>query len=290
MTSLEERSTLEPMERLKQKTLAYVRERLCKSGGFCFYRLEEPNGSDTCYAIEILSLLNRPFQDESTSIFLKNIQDNKGGFESIYWAYYSLKGLRLMGQSPALSPVPYIKKHLKHYRVAHASSATQLRRINFLTDLCALFEINFNPGLKNKIIQFILSFLNNDGGFGNPASTLLKTADAVSALQKLDYPASTLPVTEFLKSCEDPVHGFLNIPAMAPSFMEHLHAGMVTASLSGYVPRYPRVCISFIRACQNETGGFSRASNGLPTFQDTYYAIHALSLLEKMQASTLAGS
>jgi len=290
MTSLEERSTLELMERLKQKVLAYVRERLCKSGGFCFYRLEEPNGSDTCYAIEILSLLNRPFRDGATSTFLRNIQSANGTFKSIYWAYYSLKGLRLMGQSPALSPVPYIKKHLEYYRVTHASSATQLRRINFLTDLCTLFEINFNPGIKDEMLRFILSLLNNDGGFGNPASTLLETADAVNVLQKLDYPASTLPITEFLKSCENPVHGFLNIPAMAPSFMEHLHAGIVTASLSDYVPRYPRACISFIQACQNETGGFSRASNGLPTFQDTYYAVHSLSLLEKMQASTPAGS
>ena len=188
-----------------------------------------------------------------------------------------------MGQSPVISPAPYIKKHLEDFRAAHASSTALLRRLNFLTELRILFGINLSPGLQNKIIRFILSLLNSDGGFGSPASTLMETADAISILQRLGFPVTSLSVTGFLKSCENPVHGFLNIPAMAPSFMEHLHAGVISACLLGFVPRYSRACLTFIRACQNKTGGFSRASHGLPTFQDTYHAIHTLSLLEKIK-------
>jgi hypothetical protein len=280
MTSLEKREDLEPMNPLKQKTLAYVRERVCESGGFCFYRLEEPNGSDTYYAIEILTLLNEPFQNRKTEDFLKNIQDREGGFKSIYWAYYSLKGLRLMAQFPRISPAPYLKKHLSRYQAVHASSRIRLRRLNYLTDLCMLFEINVSPRLKDEIISFIMSFQNSNGGFGKPVSTLMETTDALGTLQRLGYPVTSLPVTEFLKSCEDLVHGFLNIPAMAPSFLEHLHAGVVATSLLGGTPQYPRACLTFIQACQNKTGGFSRASHGLPSLQNTYFAIHALSLLE----------
>lgn len=43
---------------LKEKVIYYVKERKCNGGGFCFYRLEEPNGSDTYYAIHSLSLFS----------------------------------------------------------------------------------------------------------------------------------------------------------------------------------------------------------------------------------------
>ena len=36
----------------------YIKERECENGGYCFYRQEEPNSSDTYYAIATQKLLN----------------------------------------------------------------------------------------------------------------------------------------------------------------------------------------------------------------------------------------
>ena len=36
---------------IAEKVEVYIMERLCENGGFCFYRLEEPNASDTYFAV-----------------------------------------------------------------------------------------------------------------------------------------------------------------------------------------------------------------------------------------------
>jgi len=36
---------------IAEKVKIYIMERLCKGGGFCFYRLEESNASDTYFAV-----------------------------------------------------------------------------------------------------------------------------------------------------------------------------------------------------------------------------------------------
>ena len=41
-----------------QKTIRYISERRCASGGYCFYRLDEPNAADTLYALASLALLD----------------------------------------------------------------------------------------------------------------------------------------------------------------------------------------------------------------------------------------
>ena len=59
---------------LRQKVIHYVLDRKCLSGGFCFYKLEEPNGSDTWNALSILDLLRVRFEDEATIAYLRGTQ------------------------------------------------------------------------------------------------------------------------------------------------------------------------------------------------------------------------
>jgi hypothetical protein len=86
----------------------YVLERRCRSGGFCFYKLEEPNGSDTWFALSILDLLHCAFRDESTMNYLRAMQHPDGSYGGIYSAFYSIKSLSLLGVDPAEDPRPYI--------------------------------------------------------------------------------------------------------------------------------------------------------------------------------------
>ena len=59
---------------VKERTINYVTRCRCVEGGFCFYRLEEPNASDTYYALSILNLLGIDIEDDDTVFYLKNLQ------------------------------------------------------------------------------------------------------------------------------------------------------------------------------------------------------------------------
>jgi len=49
---------------MRDKVIKYAMERHCRMGGFYFYRLEEPNGLNTCCALSVLKLREIPFQKE----------------------------------------------------------------------------------------------------------------------------------------------------------------------------------------------------------------------------------
>jgi len=269
-------------EALKARTLSYIMKRQCQTGGFCFYRLEEPNGSDTYYALATLHLLGRPYSEKSTILFLKDIQNHDGSYKNLYQAYFAIKGLGIMDETPSLDPRPYIQTSIHNFPVKHSTPETILKRLNILTELCSELHITIPAWEHTKMIDFVLSYQNDDGGFGSPFSTLLYTSYSLSVIERLHYPVSYLGISRFLENCENPVHGFLNTPTMAPSFLEHIHAGVLIASVLDYPTFFAEACLHFIMSCQSSNGGFSRAPKGLPTLQDTYYAIHALTQLTKM--------
>jgi len=124
---------------LRQKVIQYVLERKCLSGGFCFYKLEEPNGSDTWFALCILNLLHYDFQDEPTVKYLKAMQRPNGSYYSIYTAYYSIKSLSLLGEIPDIDPRIYLVKNLGQYsfdvRRLPAEVVSLFRRTSYLVDL-----------------------------------------------------------------------------------------------------------------------------------------------------------
>ena len=267
----------------EETVIKYVMNRECKTGGFCFYRLEEPNGSDTYYAVSILHLLNVEYNDKSTIIFLKNIQKDDGSFDSIYSAYYSIKGLYLAGEKTRYNPEKYIKKNIEQYHPDNpfVDIASIFRPVFYLVELCHIKKIEIEEKTRNTLIDFVLSFNNRDNGFGKTYSTLIETFQALSILNWLEYPIDTLDTENFIKKCENQVYGFSNIPKTAPSFIEHIYAGLNTSFLLNYKPHYPDQCIRFIEGCRNNNGGFSRSPLGNSTLENTYYAVHSLILLQK---------
>ena len=102
---------------VKERTINYVTRCRCVEGGFCFYRLEEPNASDTYYALSILNLLGVDIEDDDTVFYLKNLQKNDGSYSSIYSAYYSIKSLLLLNEKPISSPRAYILNNINFYNV-----------------------------------------------------------------------------------------------------------------------------------------------------------------------------
>ena len=269
---------------LRQRVIRYVLQRKCLSGGFCFYKLEEPNGSDTWHALSILDLLQERFEDEATVAYLRQTQHPDGSYDSIYAAYYAIKSLALLGEQPARDPRPYVTANLDHYRfdVARlpAEVISMFKRTSYLVDLYGTLGMDTNGPLRDNMVEFILGFQNEDGGFGHLGSTLLETARALAMLRSLRHPLSDLGAGTFIRRCEVPFYGFTDIPHTTLSFLEYVHAGVLASFLISRRPAYLEPCAAFIRNCQTLNGGFSRTmQGGIATLENTWYGVHALRML-----------
>lgn len=285
-----ERNILMQDQALRQKVIQYVLERKCLCGGFCFYKLEEPNGSDTWFALSILNLLHYDFQDEPTVKYLKEMQRPDGTYYSIYTAYYSIKSLSLLGEIPDIDPRIYLAKNLGQYRFdarqLPAEVISLFRRTSYLVDLYETTGIDEENNIQEHIIEFILNFQNEDGGFGHYRSTLHETASALSMMDRFGYAIQELETESFIRRCEVPFFGFTDIPHTSLSFLEYVHAGVYASYLLRLKLAYSDQCELYIRSCQNRNGGFSRTmQSGIATLENTYNAIHALILLSTLTAA-----
>ena len=88
--------------------LQYVQERRCLSGGYCFYRLDEPNAGDTFHALQVLFLLGELNRDDETATFLQDLQHPDGSYSSHAAALFAGRGLQLLGESPLHDIAPFI--------------------------------------------------------------------------------------------------------------------------------------------------------------------------------------
>ncbi len=274
------------MDKCKEQAVNYVMERKCKQGGFCFYRLEEPNASDTYYALSILNLLDINFKDNNTAAYLRNLQNNRGSYNSIYSAFYSIKSLLLLNEKPQCNPIQYVKSNTGIYNVDTLPDEVRsiFERMFYVIDLCSTLKIELNDIIENNIISFILNFQKEDRGFSNARSTLIETSQALAIFNWLNYPIDILKTEHFIKKCENPIYGFVNVPDTSPSFIEHIYAGAIASNTIAYRPHYINQCIKLITKCQNNNGGFSRAADGgISTLENTYYAIHSLKLLSALK-------
>jgi hypothetical protein len=270
--------------------IRYVLERRCRSGGFCFYKLEEPNGSDTWFALSILHLLYDEFRDDATANYLRAMQHQDGSYDSIYSAFYCIKSLFLLGVDPAENPRPYILRNLGTYRFdarrLPAEVISLFKRTSILVDLYEITGLDTgNNVVRDNMIEFILRFRNEDGGFGHLRSTLHETSTALEMLRRLGCPLDGLGAESFIGRCETPVTGFTDIPHTSLGYLEFVHAGVLASHLLARRPHYSKQCSAFVLNCQNRNGGFSRTPHGgIATMEDTWYGIHALAMLSSWTA------
>jgi len=269
---------------MRQRVINYILERKCRNGGFCFYKLEEPNGSDTYFALAMLDLLGISFMDRATISYLKAMQYDNGGYNSIQAAFYALKGLTFLHEKPRHEPAGFLMRHLRSYSIVSENLPTGITSIfkpmMYLIDLIRSIGCIIDEAARHEVTRLMLHFQNEDKGFGAIQSTLMDTASALIILKSLNYPIEELQAGDFVRLCETPLCGFTNIPHTSLSFMEYVHAGIVASVIMSKKPFYFCQCVDFIKYCQNNSGGFSRAvQGGIATLEDSYYAIHGLTLL-----------
>jgi len=269
-------------ETINRRVLDYVFERRCRGGGYCFYRLEEPNGSDTYHALATLRLLGRVERDDKTATYLRERQGPDGAYESIFQANYCLRGLAILGVPPKTDPFSYIHRHLQVYDVERlpAEVTSIFSKMLTVMDLQHLIGHPISRRQRAVVKDFLFRYRQADRGFGHPYSTLVETSQAVRILSRLDDPLEALVVDRFLMACEDPVFGFVDVPGTTTAFLEHVHAGILLSGLIAYDPRHAASGRAFIEACQNRNGGFSRTTHaGIATLEYTHLAVEAWSLL-----------
>lgn len=194
----------------------------------------------------------------------------------------------LLKEKPKHDPKEYIQRNIQKIRIYNIDNLpveviSIFESVFYLIDLCSILKEELDDKIKNDVVKFIINFKNDDNGFGHPNSTLIDTSHALSTLNWLNYPIDLLETKRFVKACENPIFGFANIPNTEPSFIEHIHAGVIASTLLAYKPSYLNQCIKFIRGCQNSNGGFARSSLGISTLENTYYAIKSLLLLLELK-------
>jgi hypothetical protein len=271
---------------LQERAIRYVATRRCRSGGYCFYELDEPNGSDTYYALSVLSLLGIDSRDHDTLRYLKSLQKDNGSYDNIFMAYYAIKSLAVLQDKPKYDPMTCVKKSIMNYALdpggQPVGTISMFNILHCLIDLCSALEAELDEKTTKQIITLILTFRNEDKGFGHTRSTLLETSQALATLERLSYPVETLDAEDFVRKCEVPDYGFTGVPNASLAYLEQVHGGLIACNILSHKPRYIEQCVRFIRDCQKNNGGFSRR-RGIPTLEDTFYAIHSLSLISALK-------
>lgn len=262
--------------------IKYVINRQNDDGGYTFCKGTDSNAQDTYYGLAILNLLNAPFPNlQKTIDWLNNfVPDN------LYSYYYIAKALRLCNQNP--------NKNLKSFLLSLLYSREGFKTIDVYVEVSSEFEVTFmitelanmvHAKIDNKkIINWLLNYQNNDGGFGaHGYSNLSSTYHAIASLFNLGYQIKSLSKTlEYVRSCEKPSGGFTVVPDISKPYMEHVYYGTMILDLFGENLRYPENTTRFVLNCQNSNGGFARSEFGISTFEDTFYAVNILRKIGKL--------
>lgn len=266
-----------------ETTIRYIRNRRCRDGGYCFYRLNEPNVADTYYALASLQMLNAlPEDDRKTISFLHTFQNKDGGFSNVYVGYRAITSLIILGERPQRDPTGWILSSLRPPSddIRPIESSSCFLQAYFLTDLCRYLTIPITGNIRETIINTILRNVHHEGGFGSPSATLADTSYALSILENLGYHDTSTRSRLFIHRCEDPEFGFLAMPGMYPPYLEDIHAGLCASSLLGERPAFLRSCEVFIMKCFHENGGYVRSVfGGSATLEHTYHALDAMRMI-----------
>lgn len=270
----------------QETTIRYITERRCESGGYCFYRLDEPNAGDTFYALASLAMMDAlPQDDEATQTYLHSFQRPDGSFPNVNVGHAVIRSLALLHERPAINLSDWILTAMTAPgdTTRPVESMSLFEPLFQLVNLCRLLKIPIPPREKDVLIRAVLGYRRPDTGFGQSYSSMIETSHALAILAALDNETVAQPSIRFLHLCEDPDYGFLQVPNTRPPFLEHIHAGVLACSMIGYRSPVLEPCGDFIRKCFRENGGYVRSVfGGSATLENTYLALDTFDMIEKM--------
>lgn len=263
---------------LLPKIVQYITARQNEDGGYTSVQYTDSTLYDTYLALETLNMLGASFpRINDTITWVRNYNAI-----NIRDYYFINKIFNLLNQ-PLIDISSQIL-NLMDSTGRFGASKVDVEAVSELetTFMCVeLINMLNTKTPTKKIIEFLLSLKNSDGGFGVEESSLNSTFYALETLSILDYPIVKLGETlHFVRSCENSNGGFSSKPGVKPSFMESTFMGLTCLKLLSEKPNYPNETISFIIGCQNTNGGFRRSlEHGISSFEYTFQAVYSLEML-----------
>lgn len=265
-------------------TIRYISDRRCPSGGYCFYQLDEPNLSDTWYALGSLAVMNNGDVDEKTRDYLARYHHQVKGTAGLYRLWYLFWSYQYMtGTVPddlteilAACPLPEL------YEIGTVESVSMFEQLYCYAVLSREAGNEQYLSGSSAIEKALQRWVHPSGGYGRDRATLVETRHAVAICIAFGIGFDRKGVLSFLHDCMDPQSGFVNVPSSHPGFLEHLDAGIALAHLLDVpVPNLP-CCREFLTRCRNSNGGYARSGfGGNSTLEYTWFAIRSLSQIHK---------
>jgi len=260
------------------KTVQYITARQNEDGGYTSVQYTDSTLYDTYLALETLRMLKaRPPRVDDTISWVKNYNAL-----NIRDYYLINKILNILNQPmvDVSSMVLELMDSTGRFGAedVDVESVSELETTFMCVELMNMLNLKQN---REKIIGYILSLKNPDGGFGTVESSLNSTFYALKTLSELNHPVGKAEDTlRFVRLHENPEGGFSLKPGVKPSFMEPTFMGLICLQILGEEPLYSEETISFILGCQNTNGGFRRSlEHGISSFEYTFQAVSSLRML-----------
>ncbi|MGB9718021.1 MAG: prenyltransferase/squalene oxidase repeat-containing protein [Thermoproteota archaeon] len=263
---------------LLRKTVEYITARQNDDGGYTSVQFTDSTLYDTYLAFETLRLLKvSPPRVDDTITWVRNykamnIRD-----------YYLINRILMVLNQPLIDVSKHVFELMDSTGRFGASevdveTVSEVETTFMCVELMSMLNFEQNRG---RIIGFLLSLKNPDGGFGAAGSSLNSTFYALKTLSTLNHPVDgMLDTLRFVRMHENPDGGFSLKPGVKPSFMEPTFMGLTCLQLFNEDPIYPIETIGFILGCQNSNGGFRRSlEHGISTFEYTFQAVSSLRML-----------
>jgi len=277
----------------RQKIIDFIEDKHLSDGGYFFAKVLPSGGVDTYYAVKSLRLLGA--KPEAASIVSFWRENERSGNIS------DLTGLYLLTKTYQVLNIPLPKKKVYHDLLItelHSSRLFQwrkfltiesgtiglyeqsvnvnyteilegeLRELAYLTELLLDYHIPFQ---KIKVVEFVLSLQNKDGGFGKMRDSQLATT------------YYSLYILSLLSSCTvaKTVLPYLEKNRIHVLYLEDLF-WLEESLVLLHVPRVSfQYILDFCAECARADGGFSRSRfMGISTLEYTYYVVQLLVRLQ----------
>jgi hypothetical protein len=256
---------------LRESCIAYIADRRCPDGGYCFYRLNEPNAADTFFALDTLRMLGVVPDDPETARWLLSRQQDDGRYPIFETGYYTLLALCILRTPPRYDPTTWIRSVVPPAPGAErpVESDSVLYRPYLYAHLCRHIGSGIAPAVRADLLAVV----------SVPFSTLVETFHALAIRTALSAPVGDERAAAFLRRCTHPEYGYVNVPGTSPAYLEHVAAGVAAARILGLAPS--PAAKTFVRRCLIPSGGFARSVfGGTATLETTWTAVRTLTLID----------
>jgi len=210
-----------------------------------------------------------PYNKKKTIEWIKNL--NKGRLFGIKGIFYRLNALKIFNMKTEI-PDEFASKLIN--KIAFTSLETAFLSTNIL-------KLTRYDDLHG-IVDWILSFQKEDGGFGRYRSDIISTYYALESINQID--SSLIPnkntILNFTEQCRADNGVFNSTPINYPPYIETIYAGIKIHEIIGRKLKDQSKIINFVLDLQNGDGGFRRSKYiGISELDYTYRALYTLKSL-----------